>query len=571
MNRIIYFIIVAIVLATPGFLLARNPEDITDWYVKDFQSTITVQSDSSLLIEEKITADAGNLPDKHGIFRIVPTETKTDRGNIKTPVSLVSITDFDGKNLPFSASTDNFNHTITWKIGDAGVTVTGLNYYNITYKVKNAVRSGNSDFDELYWNLMGNFWDMEIDNFSATIVFPAGISQSNTNIYLYSGTLGQKGNNLADYHWDSEEALQVSSNRMIPTQQGITVSATFPKGIIKPYVPGFLDLYGNYLWFLIPFFAFLICLIVWRRYGKDPVVGKTTIPEFEIPENLTPMEMGFLANNGNFNNALISATIVDLAVKKYIVIEEIKKEGIFGNQDFRLKKTEANAEGLSGPETVLINKIFGTDREILLSGLKNKFNLSIIDIKQAAIDDLAQKDLILKSGLQLRIYFIIIAVLILVVDFFTIGFFSLAAAAFALSAAIIFVFGLFMPKRTPKGAELNWRVKGFKLYMETAEKYRSRFNEKENIFEKFLPYAIMFGMAKLWAKKMEMIYGKEYFQNYHPVWFVGNFSAGFNADNFTSQINSISASISSNIGTTSGSSGSGFSGGGGGGGGGGGW
>jgi hypothetical protein len=558
-------------LVLPGISLARNPEDITDWYVKDFQSTITVQNDSSLLIEEKITADAGNFPDKHGIFRIVPTETKTDKGIIKTPVSLVSITDFDGKSLPFSASTDNFNHTITWKIGDADVTVTGLNHYDITYKVKNAVRSGNANFDELYWNLLGNFWDLEIDNFNAKIVFPAGINQSNSNVYLYSGTLGQKGNDLADYQWGSDSALQVNSNQTIPTQQGITISATFPKDIIKPYVPGFFDLYGNYLWFLIPFFVFWICLLVWIKYGKDPIVGKTTIPEFEIPENLTPMEMGFLANNGNFNNALISATIVDLAVKKYIVIEEIKKEGISGDQDFRLKKTDANPAGLSGPETVLIDKIFGADKEILLSGLKNKFSLSIINIKQATIDDLVQKDLILKSGLQLRIYFIAFAVLVLVVDFFTIGFFSLAAAAFALSAAAVFVFGLFMPKRTPKGAELNWRVKGFRLYMETAEKYRSQFNEKENIFEKFLPYAMVFGIAKIWIKKMEQIYGKEYFANYHSVWFVGNFSAGFDADNFISQINSISTSISSNIGTTSGSSGSGFSGGGGGGGGGGGW
>jgi Predicted membrane protein (DUF2207). len=84
-----------------------------------------------------------------------------------------------------------------------------------------------------------------------------------------------------------------------------------------------------------------------------------------------------------------------------------------------------------------------------------------------------------------------------------------------------------MPKRTLKGAELNWRVKGFKLYMETAEKYRAQFNEKENIFEKFLPYAMVFGMTKLWIKKMEKIYGKEYFASYHPVWYAGNFAAGF--------------------------------------------
>ena len=63
------------------------------------------------------------------------------------------------------------NKTITWKIGDANKTVRGLNYYKIVYEVKNAVRFGNPDFDELYWNLLGTFWQIDIDNFSAELVF----------------------------------------------------------------------------------------------------------------------------------------------------------------------------------------------------------------------------------------------------------------------------------------------------------------------------------------------------------------------------------------------------------------
>lgn len=127
-----------------------------------------------------------------------------------------------------------------------------------------------------------------------------------------------------------------------------------------------------------------------------------------------------------------------------------------------------------------------------------------------------------------------------------------------------------MAQRTQKGAELNWRIKGFRLYMKTAEKYRQQFNEKENIFEKFLPYAMIFGLTKLWIKKMEIIYGKDYFTNYHPIWFAGSLGS-FDIDSFTSELSNISSSISSNTGGSSGSGGSGGTGGGGGGGGGGGW
>ena len=142
--------------------------------------------------------------------------------------------------------------------------------------------------------------------------------------------------------------------------------------------------------------------------------------------------------------------------------------------------------------------------------------------------------------------------------------------ALALSGGISMFTAIIMPKRTEKGAEINWQIKGFKLYMETAEKYRQQFNEKENIFEKFLPYAIAFGMTKEWVKKMKEIYGENFYGNYVPVWYIGNIS-NFDVSSLTSTIDNLSSSINSNMGTTSGAGGGGFSGGGGGGGGGGGW
>jgi uncharacterized membrane protein len=124
-----------------------------------------------------------------------------------------------------------------------------------------------------------------------------------------------------------------------------------------------------------------------------------------------------------------------------------------------------------------------------------------------------------------------------------------------------------MPKRTVLGLDLYYKIEGFKLYMETAEKYRQQFNEKENIFEKFLPYAIMFGITKQWIKAIGKIYGDKYIASYHPIWYAGVGMANFDVDSF----NSVISGISSAVGTASGASGAGGAGGGGGGGGGGGW
>jgi len=226
----IFYLIAAIILILPEIIFARNQESITDWYIKDFQSVITVNKDSSLLAEEKIIADAGNLPDKHGIFRIMPTQLKTTRETIKTPVKLVGITDFDGNKIPYSTITDNFNHTITWKIGDADKTVTGENQYKITYLVKNAVRSSNADFDELYWNILGNFWDIDIEKFSVDIVFPDGINQANSETYVYSGNPNFQHESLENHEWIGNNTLRVTSKQMIYPRTRITASVTFPKG-----------------------------------------------------------------------------------------------------------------------------------------------------------------------------------------------------------------------------------------------------------------------------------------------------------------------------------------------------
>jgi uncharacterized membrane protein len=133
------------------------------------------------------------------------------------------------------------------------------------------------------------------------------------------------------------------------------------------------------------------------------------------------------------------------------------------------------------------------------------------------------------------------------------------------TALFYMILGAYMSKLTSKGIDVSWRTKGLKLYMNTAEKYRQQFNEKENIFERFLPYAVMFGITKQWANKMRELYGDQYFANYHPVWFAGAV-ASFDVNSFTNSLNSVASSVSSSAG-----SGSGGSGGGGGGGGGGGW
>lgn len=576
-------VIITLFVLLSGLIIAPKSQardNITDWYIQDFRSEIVVNKDSSLDITENITADCGNLPDKHGIFRVLPTHMWiSDNESVKTPISLTSITDFNGTPIKYSTSRDTMDGTVTWKIGDPNKTVTGVNYYRIKYHVKNAVRHNSSDFDELYWNLNGNFWDIETDNFKATVTFPDQITLDSPKINIYSGAFGETNSLKPDYTFDNNK-LTVSYAKTLSPGQGITASVTFPKGIVAPYVPTFLEKYGSYFYLLIPILILWLCIILWRKYGRDPKINPTIAPEFEIPEDLAPIEMGLVYSDGILKHQYLSASIINLAVNKLIKIEKTVEGKVFKSTDYVLTKLDSKYQPLAG-EKSLLDTLFGSGNEVKMSDLKNKFYKNLPDITEASKNYLIGKKWLIASSRTWQYTFIFFAIAFGVLAGVASSFDIYLMLALIISAVIIVIFSFLMTRRSQEGAKLNQRIKGFKLYMDTAEKYRQRFNEKENylpagrqVFEKFLPYAIMFGMTKEWIKKMKDIYGEKYFAGYHPVWFYGAAFSNFNVDSFSSELDSMTSSMASTISSSpspSGSGGGGFSGGGGGGGGGGGW
>mgnify|MGYP000482709744 CR=1 FL=1 len=133
--------VVFLVMAS-GFLTtsALAKEKINDWYFKNFNSEIEVREDGSLLITETIVADCGDLPGKHGIFRVLPTKIKVDgQGLIEMPVELISIQDQTGKEYKYTTKKDYSRNTIAWKIGDPEKTVKGENIYIIKFVDRKSV------------------------------------------------------------------------------------------------------------------------------------------------------------------------------------------------------------------------------------------------------------------------------------------------------------------------------------------------------------------------------------------------------------------------------------------------
>jgi uncharacterized membrane protein YgcG len=579
-KKLLAFLGLVLFMIVPFSVSARQPFEITNWYIKVFRTEIVVNTDSSLLITETIVADCGDLLDKHGIYQVLPEFYVMDAGEkISTPIELISIKDENGKSRNYSTIKDRFDRTITWKIGDADRTVRGENTYVIKYRVLNTIRFGNDNFDEFYWNLNGNFWDLETDNFIADVVFPAGITRSNSETFLYSGGMGDKDAGLAEYRWVDDSTIRVNSQKMFKPGEGVTLSVTFPKGIIFEPELTFWQEYKHqivgWLEIIISFILFGVCFRYWQRNGRDPNKNKTVIAHYDVPEKMLPLEFGAFWSNNILKTKDISAAIVGLAVKGFIKIEEIAKKGIFGSKDTKLILLKQDLSSLSESERKLAESLFDGEAEVLISGLKDKFYKKLPAIKSLVKDKNKDAQFFSQKLVITQSIFILIGIMMLLTStiFFSWIDFLAGSIVWLACGLAIFFLGVRTNKRTPRGADLYWEAKGFRLYMETAEKYRQQFYEKENIFEKFLPYAMIFRMTKLWAKKMREIYGEEYFNNYAPVWYVGS-TANFNLDSFSNQLDSISKSMSTAMSSnpsSSGSGGGGFSGGGGGGGGGGGW
>jgi uncharacterized membrane protein YgcG len=134
-------------------------------------------------------------------------------------------------------------------------------------------------------------------------------------------------------------------------------------------------------------------------------------------------------------------------------------------------------------------------------------------------------------------------------------------------------------QRTADGRAVCDQVEGFKTYLATAEADQLKFEEGEDIFSKYLPWAIVFELADRWAKICGDLVAMGRLPNATPYWYVGNYQmAAFNTSFLTSSLTSAATPVASSSGAGGtgfggGSSfgGGGFSGGGGGGGGSGSW
>lgn len=618
-----YAVCAAIVLfaaaATTGALNAPSSDTTEDgWAITSFAADYVIDLDSTMHVVERIDVDF--QVEKHGIFRDLiyrkdcgkpriaeesVLSSCPDRRRRTYDIKVESIANADGNGIPFTVS--NVNDARRLKIGDPNKLVAGKQSYLIRYTVKGAL-DAYSHHDELYWNASGK-WPVTALSFSLKVTFPRG-TVSSTGCFQ-----GQLGGDIdcearTDGRTDGAVATFKSLGPLAATRE-LTVVAGVPKGvlttvppIVTEHKPGLYDFYqldvievGGALAFT------LLCAVVvgtvWWRGGRDrqyktiyyltndlsegarPLIGgaQQVVVEFVPPEDLKPAQMGLILDERA--DALdVTATIIDLAVRGYLQIEEIESKSWFGgSKDWKLTRVKDADANLQPYEQALYTDIFAVKGSpVRVSELRNKFSSKLSEIQKQLYQDALAKEWFRESPDTSRTKWVIAGAFLAVL-----GLGAAYGGGFLFGRALLFsglpVAGIAlipmsraMARRTAKGSEALRRVLGFRLYIATAETRRQEFNEQAGIFARYLPYAIVFGCVDKWANAFKGL--DDQVMESTRGWYTGsNLTTAFAVVAFSSSLSSFAGGMSSTVSSTrsSGGGGGGFSGGGGGGGGGGSW
>lgn len=574
--------------------------------VRDYDIDIEVEPDGDVRFTETIDYDFSNQL-RHGIYRdLIVRQACSDRYERLYPLEVLSVSSPSGAPSQYVVESEGAMDRI--KIGDPDRTITGVQTYVVEYRIEGAL-NGFDDHDELYWNVVGDQWAISLYDIDVAVSVPGGVDQ----VACFAGERGSRAP-CSEARLDDGVA-DVRQDQLWP-YNGLTIAVAFPKGVVPEPTAVLEEQWSLARSFSItPLtgigFLVLTALVVGgyvvlhRRVGADlqavgsptdvafapigtpgapaPFFGDDHSPvEFAPPDGIRPAQMSVLMHE-RARPADISATIVDLAVRGYLSIEERR-----GGTDYRLELRGKDTGELLDYELAVLHALFGNRTEIDLSELTYKFSGKMRTLIDGLYDDAVNRGWFETRPDRVRSRWRARGIVLTIVSFF----FLLIAVVFSklallvvplVLAGLLLTFGAgAMPRRTAAGTGLLRRCRGFQQFIADSEAPRARWAEQRNIFSEYLPYAIVLGEADRWAATFESL-GEDAFGG--DTWYHGErpFSPVYlssSINRFTSTSASTFVSVAP---STSGSSGStgfsssssfssgGSSGGGGGGGGGGSW
>jgi len=521
---------------------------------------ITIAPTGDLLVVETIVYDFGSSS-RHGIYRDIPVRFSWEPDPDFERVLKIGQISVASSTAPVEIKVSDESNFKRIRIGDENRTITGRHDYKISYRIRGAFLPF-PDGDELLWNAFESvLWKARPGPVSVLVRAPSKI----VAITCFAGPVYSR-------QACEQSGFQEGSDTRVAqfSQATFTGGAAFTVGVVLP--PGTVSDPGPFLdekWSLSKAFsftsatgagAFLTGLLAfgglgalfWRGKDRHPGAGQATgqplgqamgrsaaaafsgkffpadrvglrtrkegAVEFRPPDGLRPAQLGVLLDEVA-NPLDVTATIVELAVRGYLFIEEIPPSGRwFAKTDWKLIRGKSPDDdppdqALLPYESDLLSALFvsassseGEAESILLSELKTTFSTKLATTQSDLYKDAVARGWFTRRPDTVRSRWLLIglasfvgaaALLGLLIAFTK---WALVGVPLVVAAVTLMIGHRWMPSRTGKGRAMLARVLGFERFILTAETERMRFAEEEGIFSAYLPYAIVFGAVEKWAE-----------------------------------------------------------------------
>ncbi len=590
--------------------LTASPAYAADDQIDSYTITYDMQPSGVLKATETLVWRFGSNSGRHGIKRnFVVREKYDDTQDAVYTVDNIAVTSPDRSiSTQFDSTTEEQQkgrfEELELKIGDPDKTISAATAtYVISYDVTGAMRTfpgENPPYDEFFWDALGT-GNPAIKKASITTTVPGGAQ----DVTCFAGPVQSTDECTTSKFTKGGTATFTQDN--LAANQGMTIGIKIEPGLVadnKPHLePDGSKLTGaerlgaiilGAIGLVIMAGSPIVGVLWWRKNGRDqryaglapgttPLAGQAAHvvpndPDIPIPVAFSPpripvAEAGLLID-GQVDTRETAATIVDLAVRGALTIRSE------GKDDFRVTLVDPN-RAAAPHEMVLLTSLFGGQPPGAEVDLGKRG--SMLAAHKALVDSV-------RSQVTSRGWFRKVPSATATGSFGFVAVAAVAFGAFSIGAVLLWVLLPLLPiiitiavirvklrrgQRTPEGRAVCDQVEGFKTYLATAEANQLKFEEGEDIFSKYLPWAIVFELADRWAKICADLAAMGRIPDQTPYWYYGNsynltaFNTGFLTSSLTNAATPVASSGSSGSGFGGGSSfsGGGFSGGGGGGGG----
>ncbi len=357
-----------------------------------------------------------------------------------------------------------------------------------------------------------------IDNLTIYVHLPKPVNENDIKQNVYA----IRGIESYDYFIKDPQTLVYQAQSVSPFST-FTIVAQLPKGLIKfPIFQSLIHSLSNIpplIWIIISLTLPLITLILlfWLFYQKI-ADWRTPKPKEELhtpPSNLSLGELEILMH-GKISSRTIAATFLNLAQRNFIHIVQREDDFSFGKNRLYNPKTNTLTNELSKPEQYLVSKIFTKENlksnkeDILMRIGSHIFSKKIANVYIAFYDQVAKRGYFIDNPKQFhrKYYLIGLGLFFLALIMFIFGIWVAPDPKFVLifwfmmmvSSLLIVRMAPQLPLRTTLGRQEHLKWLQFKNFLTNPQQI-SYEEGLQDIFEKYLPYAIVMGCEVEWAKR----------------------------------------------------------------------